>query len=488
MTFTLQEFFPAAPEIFLATMIGLILVVDAFLSERYQIFTYHLSQLTIVGLAILVLIVRPDQPQPVLRFHDTFINDALATILKLSIAVVTFVVFVYSKPYLRDRDLFKGEYFILSLTAVLGMLVLVSAHSLLTVYLGLELLSLSLYAMVGLHRDSITASEVAIKYFVLGALASGMLLYGMSLLYGITGTLDLAGIAHYLTERTAENPIASNLNPALILGLVFTLIGIAFKLGAAPFHMWIPDVYQGSPTSVTLFIGSAPKIAAFAMLIRLLVDALIELKDEWIQILVILAILSMAIGNIIAISQTNLKRMLAYSTIAHAGFLLLGIIAGTKAGFAASMFYVIVYAVMAAGGFGMIILLSRAGTEADRLDDFKGLNDRNPWYAFLMLILMLSMAGVPPFLGFWAKWLVLRELVDANMVWLAVVAVCFAIIGLFYYLRVVRLMYFDAPQEQTHIQAQAGMRIMISVNALVILGLGLYPSALMTICTGVFSS
>nr|VFK36851.1 MAG: NADH dehydrogenase subunit N [Candidatus Kentron sp. SD]VFK40666.1 MAG: NADH dehydrogenase subunit N [Candidatus Kentron sp. SD]VFK78000.1 MAG: NADH dehydrogenase subunit N [Candidatus Kentron sp. SD] len=488
MTLTMQDFFPILPEIFLLAMIALILVVDVFLPEHYRIFTYQLSQVTLVGVAALVLVVQPEQP--VLGFHDTFVNDSLATLLKTCIVLVTFFVFVYSKPYLRDRNLFNGEYFILGLMAVLGMLILVSAHSLLTVYLGLELLSLSLYAMVGLHRESAAASEAAMKYFVLGALASGMLLYGMSLLYGVTGTLDLAGIARYPIGGTGEDLLGQSFagsDLVLTVGLIFVLVGIAFKLGAAPFHMWVPDVYQGAPTAVTLFIGTAPKIAAFAMLMRLLVDGLIGLQGDWVRMLIILAVLSMAIGNIVAISQTNLKRMLAYSTIAHAGFLLLGVIAGTKAGFSASVFYVLVYTLMAAGGFGMIILLSRAGAESDQLDDFKGLNERSPWYAFLMLILMLSMAGVPPFLGFWAKWSVLREIVAVDMAWLAVVAVCFAVIGLFYYLRVVRLMYFNAPHDRTPIQPEMGMRVMLGTNALAILALGLYPGALMTVCVAVIS-
>nr|VFK28756.1 MAG: NADH dehydrogenase subunit N [Candidatus Kentron sp. MB]VFK33307.1 MAG: NADH dehydrogenase subunit N [Candidatus Kentron sp. MB]VFK76096.1 MAG: NADH dehydrogenase subunit N [Candidatus Kentron sp. MB] len=481
----MQDFFPILPEIFLLTMIALILVVDAFLPEHYRLFTYQISQATLVGVATLVLMVRPEQS--VLLFQDTFINDPLASLLKVFIVLVAFFVFAYSKPYLQARNLFKGEFFILGLMAILGMLILVSAHSLLTVYLGLELLSLSLYAMVGLHRESVTASEAAMKYFILGALASGMLLYGMSLLYGVTGTLDLTGIADYVASGDTVGQGFSGLYSVLIIGLIFVLVGIAFKLGVAPFHMWVPDVYQGAPTAVTLFIGTAPKIAAFAMLIRLLVDGLSGLQSDWTQMLVILAILSMAIGNIIAISQTNLKRMLAYSTIAHAGFLLLGIIAGTEAGFSASVFYVLVYTMMAAGGFGMIILLSRAGVESDRLDDFRGLNERSPWYAFLMLILMLSMAGIPPFLGFWAKWSVLRELVNADMVWLAVVAVCFAFIGLFYYLRVVRLMYFETPYDRTPVQPEIGMRVMINVNALAILILGLYPNALMMVCNTVLS-
>ena len=363
----------------------------------------------------------------------------------------------------------------LGLFATLGMMVLVSAGSLLTVYLGLELLSLCLYAMVALNRDSSRAAEAAMKYFVLGALASGMLLYGMSLLYGATGTLDLAEIRQHLT---------SGGEPALIvvLALVFVVIGIAFKLGAVPFHMWVPDVYEGAATSVTMFIGTAPKIAAFGMLMRLLVDGLPTLHGDWSSMLMILAILSMAIGNVAAIAQRNLKRMLAYSTISHVGFLFLGIIAGTQAGYAASMFYVIIYALMGLGSFGMIIVLGRAGYEADTLDDFRGLNDRSPWLAFLMLVLMMSMAGVPPFVGFWAKWSVLREVVAADHAWLAAVAVLFAVIGLFYYLRVVRLMYFERADDPAPVVASADAKFMISTNALLILGLGVYPGALLALC------
>ena len=473
MPFETPNFLPAVPEIFLLGMITVILVVDVFMPERYRAFTYQMAQASLVGMAILAWMLYP--AEPVRSFNDTFVSDPMSTVLKMFMALVTFFVFLYSKRYLQDRNLFKGEYFILGLFAVLGMMVLASAHSLLTVYLGLELLSLSLYAMVALHRDSLSASEAAMKYFVLGALASGMLLYGMSLIYGVTGTLDLPGISRHIGQQPGQSM-------ALVLGLVFMLVGVAFKLGAAPFHMWVPDVYEGAPTCVTLFIGTAPKLAAFAMLMRLLVDGLSPLQGDWIQMLVILAVLSMAVGNIIAIAQSNLKRMLAYSTIAHAGFLFLGIIAGTPAGYAASMFYVIVYALMAMGGFGMIILLSRAGFEADRLEDFKGLNERSPWYAFLMLILMLSMAGVPPFLGFWAKWSVLRELVAADMVWLAVLAVFFAIIGLFYYLRVVRLMYFEEPEDRAPIQPEGDMHVMMSANALAILALGVYPSGLMALC------
>lgn len=473
MEFQLPNFIPAAPEIFVLAMACLALVVDVSIPERYRLFTYQLSQATLVGAGVMAILLYPETP--VVSFNGTFVSDAMGTVLKVFIFLVTYFVFFYSKQYLQDRNLFKGEYYVLGLFAVLGMMVLVSAHSLLTVYLGLELLSLSLYAMVAMHRDSRDASEAAMKYFVLGALASGMLLYGISMIYGATGTLDLAEIAQAVARQEARDTI-------LVFGLVFVIVGLAFKLGAVPFHMWLPDVYQGAPTSVTLFISTAPKLAAFAMAMRLLVEGLPSLQADWQQMLIILSVLSMGVGNIIAIAQTNLKRMLAYSTIAHVGFLLLGIVAGTQAGYAASMFYTIVYALMSMGGFGMIILLSRTGFEADRLEDFKGLNERSPWFALMMMIFMFSMAGVPPFLGFWAKWSVLREVVAADMVWLAVVAILFSVIGAFYYLRIVRLMYFEKPEESNPMAAQKDMQVMISANGLAILGLGIYPSGLMAIC------
>jgi NADH-quinone oxidoreductase subunit N len=473
MEFVIPEFMPAAPEMFVLGVACLILVLDVYLPERYRPFTYHLSQATLIGAAVMCIALYPSVPE--VTFHGTFVSDAMSAVLKIFILLVSYFAFFYMRTYLLERNLLKGEYFVLGLFAVLGMMVLVSAHSLLTVYLGLELLSLCLYSLVALNRDSISGSEAAMKYFVLGALASGMLLYGMSLIYGVTGTLDLSQIRGFIDADQGGNVI-------LVLGLVFVLVGIAFKLGAVPFHMWVPDVYEGAPTPVTLFISSAPKMAAFGMLMRLLVDGLPGLREDWTGMLAILAVLSMGIGNIVAIAQRNLKRMLAYSTIAHVGFLFLGIVAGTASGYAASMFYIITYALMSMGGFGMIIWLGRSGFEADRLDDFKGLNDRNPWFAFLMLILMLSMAGVPPFVGFWAKWSVLREVVAAGSTWLAVVGVSFAIIGLFYYLRVVRLMYFEKPDEPLPVVSSSEMRVMMSTNALAILALGVYPSALLALC------
>lgn len=482
MNFEMPNFVPALPEMFVLVMACAILIIDLFLTERSRIITYVLCQFTLLGAALLTLGLHSDQP--VLTFNDTFINDTMGNVLKLSIYLVTAVVFLYSRDYLRSRDLYKGEYFVLGLFAVLGMMIMVSAHNLLTIYLGLELLSLSLYAMVAMQRDSAVASEAAMKYFILGALASGLLLYGMSLLYGATGSLDIAQISASVAKNNAAG--ASN-NIVLIFALVFVLIGMVFKLGTAPFHMWIPDVYHGAPTSVTLFIASAPKIAAFAILMRLLVDGLGDLHAQWQDMVAILAVLSMAVGNIIAIAQSNLKRMLAYSTISHVGFLLLGILSGTQVGYSAAMFYIIIYALMGIGGFGMIILLSRAGFEADKLDDFKGLNNRSPWFAFIMLILMFSMAGVPPTVGFYAKLSVLQAVVEADMVWLAIVAVVFSVIGAFYYLRIVKLMYFDKPEDATPLAPSFDMQVIMSANGLAVLGLGIFPGALLALCAKALS-
>jgi NADH-quinone oxidoreductase subunit N len=451
-----------------------------YLPEKLRNLTYQLTQGTLIGALLLVISTYPSSP--VLAMNNMFVNDAMAALLKIAILAIVFVVFLYSRSYLQIRNILKGEYFVLGLFATLGMLVMVSAHSLLTIYLGLELMSLSLYAMVAMHRDSSQAAEAAMKYFVLGALASGMLLYGMSILYGMTGSLDLATIATDISNASADK------HTALAFGLVFIIIGLAFKLGAVPFHMWIPDVYQGAPTAITLFISSAPKIAAFAILMRLLVDGLESLYLDWQNILILLSILSMATGNIIAIAQTNIKRMLAYSTISHVGFLMLGILSANQAGYAASLFYVITYSLMGLGGFGMILLLSRAGFEADRIEDFKGLNERNSWYALIMLILMLSMAGVPPLLGFWAKWSVLNQVIQAGFVWLAVLAVLFAVIGAFYYLRIIKLMYFDKSEDNTPIEANTDMKVALSLNGIVILFLGLMPDTLMAECLKVLGA
>jgi len=477
MSFEIPNMTPAIPEVFLLGMACTILIVDLFLTDRSRIVTYLLSQLALLGTMFLTL--NSMSTETVLTFSNTFIRDPMSDVLKVAIYIATFITFMYAKDYLRDRGIFKGEFYVLGLFAALGMMILVSAHNFLTVYLGLELLSLSLYAMVAMQRDSILASEAAMKYFVLGAIASGMLLYGISIIYGLTGTLDLGEVAVKIT--------ALDQGVLLAFGLVFMIVGIAFKLGAVPFHMWVPDVYHGAPTAVTLFIGSAPKIAAFAMLMRLLVDGLIGLHAQWEGILIILAVLSMGIGNLLAIAQGNIKRMLAYSTISHVGFLILGALTGTQSGFASSMFYTLVYVLMSLGGFGMVMLLSRKGFEAENLDDYKGLNARSPWYAFMMLILMFSMAGVPPFLGFWAKLVVLQEVIAADMMWLAIVGVVFSVIGAFYYLRIIKLMYFDQPEDTAPLVSSLDTRLMLSLNSLAVLGLGLFPGGLLAVCQAAFA-
>lgn len=475
MNFEMPDFMAIVPEIFVLSMACLVLVVDVFLSDAKRVVTYALAQLTLVGALVLTLWL--DHGLTVVTFGGTFVTDSMAVLLKTFIYIVTFGVFVYSRGYLQARDLFKGEFYVLGLFGVLGMMIMVSAHSFLTIYLGLELLSLSLYAMVAFNRDSYVASEAAMKYFVLGALASGMLLYGMSILYGVTASLDIGTVSDYVASHQVVHDLP------LLLALSFVVLGVAFKLGAVPFHMWIPDVYHGAPTPVTVYIGSAPKIAAFAMVMRLLAEGLGGLHADWGQMLTVLAVLSLAVGNIIAIAQSNIKRMLAYSTISHVGFLLLGILAGTQTGYAAAMFYTITYAITATAGFGMIILLSRAGFEADNLDDFKGLNDRSPWFALMMLIVMFSMAGVPPTVGFYAKLLVLQAVIDVHMTWLAVVAVAFSIIGAFYYLRVVKLMYFDKAETTEPLTPHFDMSVTLSANSLAVLALGILPGGLVALCT-----
>lgn len=473
MNFSLADLAPLLPEIFLLAMLSLILIVDVMLKDQQRFITYVLSLLTLVGCAWLTF--KGLNAEPVYVMSSMFVDDAMADVLKLALYLAVAVMLVYSRSYLQHRGLYKGEFYVLTLFATLGMMVMISASHFLTLYLGLELLSLSLYAMVALNRDSPVATEAAMKYFVLGAIASGMLLYGMSMVYGSTGSLLLSDVSVALQEGIGQKI-------PLVFGIVFIVAGLAFKLGAVPFHMWVPDVYQGAPTPVTLFISSAPKLAAFAFTIRLLVQGLEVLHTDWRDMLILLAVLSMAVGNVTAIAQTNLKRMLAYSTISHMGFLLLGILAGSQNGYSAAMFYSVVYALMSLGGFGMILLLSRQGFESEELDDLKGLNQRSPWAAFLMLLLMFSMAGIPPTVGFYAKLSVLQAVVEADLIWLAVAAVLFSLIGAFYYLRIVKLMYFDEPIQSAPIEVSSDMRLALSVNGLAILVLGILPGPLMNIC------
>ncbi|MDE1546936.1 NADH-quinone oxidoreductase subunit NuoN [Dechloromonas agitata] len=480
--FVVPNLLPAAPEIFLVIMALAILLIDLTVKDSRRTVTFVLTQLTLIGCAAIQFATSTGEIG--YTFSNMFVDDLMSDLLKLFLYMTVIIVLFYSRGYVIDRAAMnKGEYYVLALFATLGMMVMISANHFVTIYIGLELLSLSLYAMVAMNRDSVVSTEAAMKYFVLGALASGLLLYGMSMIYGATGTLEITAIAERLYSGGVNRTV-------MVFGLVFLVAGLAFKLGVVPFHMWIPDVYHGAPTSVTLFIGSAPKLAAFAIVMRLLVNGLITLAQDWQSMLIILSVLSMAIGNLAAIAQTNFKRMLAYSAISHMGFMLLGIVTGVVGGdaryalnaYSSAMFYVIAYVLMSAGTFGMILMMSRAGFEADELEDLKGLNKRSPWFAGVMLMLMFSMAGVPFFIGFFAKFSVLQAVVAAGYIWLAIVAVLFSLIGAFYYLRVVKLMYFDAPADETPLSAGMDMRILISANGLAVAFLGLFPQVIMSLC------
>jgi NADH-quinone oxidoreductase subunit N len=463
----------ALPEVFVLTMAMVVLLVDLFLSARTRYVSYILTQVTLLGAAFIT--VWTHVPAVGYAFNGMFVDDPLSDVLKLMIYLGTSMLLVYSRSYITLRGMYRGEFFALVLFAMLGMMVMVSGQNFLTLYMGLELLSLCLYSLVALDRDNARATEAAMKYFVLGALASGMLLYGMSMIYGATGALEVSQISAALFNGAMDRSV-------LILGLVFVVAGVAFKLGAVPFQMWLPDVYHGAPTAVTLLVGSVPKFAAFAMVIRLLVQALQVLTVDWQGMLIMMAVLSIVIGNVTAIAQTNLKRMFAYSTISHIGFLLFGFLSGSMNGFISSMFYVSAYVLMTLGGFGMILLLSRKGFEAENLEDLKGLNQRSPWYAFLMMLLMFSMAGVPPTLGFYAKFVVLQAALQAGFVALAIFAVLMAAVGAFYYLRIVKLMYFDEPQDTTPLVVQPDVALVFGVNGLAMLVLGLMPQRLMELC------
>ena len=446
-----SDFVTALPEVGLLCVACLVLLVEAY--SRSKAIAYAL---TLVGLLLTaVLVVYSAAGQPTVAFNGLYIDDPMGEVLALLTCFSAIVAVVYSRQFLDDRNMLSGDYLGLLLFAVLGMLVMISAGNFLSLYLGLELLSLSLYAMVALARDSVRASEAAMKYFVLGALASGLLLYGMSLLYGLTGSLELSKISEAVNLGVKSEAV-------LAFGLVFVIAGLGVKLGAAPFHMWAPDVYQGAPAAVTRFGGHAPqpgpvpKLAAFAFAMRLLAGGLQPAHGDWQQMLAVMAVASLAVGNLAAIMQTNIKRMLAYSTISHMGFLLLGIMTGSLPGYSSAMFYAVTYVLMSLGGFGMVAYLSRAGFEAERLDDFRGLNARHPWLAAIMAAVMLSMAGLPPFVGFYAKLMVLQALVSAGWIALAVAAVIFSLFGAFYYLRVVKLMYFDAPAADVGTVRHAG--------------------------------
>lgn len=474
MNFVIPSFAPAMPEIVLLVLASLLLVADTIWSKRYEFATYYATQaiLVVVG----YLIFESFATEQVITFSGSFVRDTFGDVLKLFIVLISIGIFLFSKEYLLQKKFYKGEYFTLGLFGVLGMFVMVSAYNLITMYLGLEIMSLAIYALVAMRKDNQFALEAAMKYFVLGALATGMLLYGFSMLYGATGEIQFSKMAQVIASGKADDVVLS-------FGVVFVVIGLAFKLGAVPFHMWVPDVYHGAPTAVTLFMGTSPKLAAFAMLYRVLIEGLPGLVQDWQTLIIIITVLSLAVGAIVTLVQDNLKRLLAYSGIGHVGFMLLGIVAATPDGYSAAMFYIIVYSITGVAGFGMIVALARTGNAFDKVSDFKGMNKRNPWLALMMLFVMFSMAGIPPFIGFYAKVTVIQEAVRSGFVWLAVYAVVTAVISAFYYLKVVKTMYFDEPDDNTRAEpVSRQLNWAVSFVSVALLILGLMPSSLITLC------
>ncbi len=480
MNFVIPDFYPAAAELFVVAMSFVILMVGTFAANSKGI-VYYLTQFTLLGAAGLTAALMDGQVN--FTFSNMYVDDLMGDFLKLMVCFSVAVVLLYSRKYMSDRKIESTEYYMLVVFSTLGMMVMVAANHFLTLYLGLELLSLSLYAMVALQRDSARSTEAAMKYFVLGSLASGLLLYGISMLYGATGTLEISGVAQAIYHQAGNKTV-------LMFGLVFVVSGLAFKLGVVPFHMWVPDVYHGAPTSITLMIASAPKLAAFGMAMRLLVNGLFELADQWQSMLMFLGVLSIVLGNLAAIAQSNIKRMLGYSGISHMGFVLLGLMSGVVGGdrhfalnaYSSSMFYVVSYVVMSLGSFGVLLILSRVGFDAETLDDLKGLNKRSSWVAGVMATVMFSMAGIPFFVGFFAKFSVLQAVVAAGYLWIAILAVLMSLVGAFYYLRVVKVMFFDEPVEVIPLSAPADMKVLLLFNGLAIALIGLFPQWLMSFC------
>jgi len=472
----------ALPEIVLLAAICCVVLIEALVKSPRKPSPLTLALLAMAVPAVL-LIGQVGLSETVYAFNGLYIADPLAVMLKLCAFIAVAACLIYAKRYLADRDIPESEFHLLALLSLLGQMVMMSAGNLLVIYLGLELMSLSLYAMIALRRDDSVATEAAMKYFVLGALASGFLLYGMSMVYGGAGSLDLVEITRRFDAGLA-NPLVFS------FGVVFIVAGLAFKLGAVPFHMWLPDVYEGAPTAATLLIASAPKLAAFAIAFRLLVEGLAGIAHDWQVMFLVLAVGSLVFGNVVAIAQTNLKRMLAWSTIAQIGFVLLGFLSGVIDGdtgavptaWGASLFYVIAYVLTTLGTFGLIQLLARSGFECDRIADLKGLHTRSPWMALAMLLMMFSLAGIPPMVGFYAKVAVLTAAVEAGLVWLAVLAVMFSLVGAFYYLRVVKVMYFDAVEDDGEIVAGGGARATLALNGAAVLLLGIVPGPLMALC------
>lgn len=464
---------PILPEVVLLVAACVVLVVDLFLPDDKRAVGYWLTQAALLGTAWLV--VATASQDPVRAFNGMVVDDMVADLLIFFCLLVVSLSLFYGRHYLDARGLFRGETFVLLMFAALGMMVMIAANHFLTLYLGLELMSLSTYALVAMYRQQPAPAEAGMKYFVLGAMASGLFLYGVSMIYGATGVLDIDAVMQATLAGAGNRTL-------IVFGLVFVLSGIAFKLGAVPYHMWLPDVYHGAPTPITLVIGTATKLAAFALALRVLARALAGIEFDWQGMVMVLSLLSMVLGNVIAIAQVNIKRMLAYSTIANMGYMLLGFVAADPAGLSAALFYAITYVLTSLVSFGIVLLLSREGFEADTLDDYRGLNQRSPWWAFMMLLAMFSLAGVPPTVGFYAKFAVFEAVVNAQLVWLAVIAVLTSVIGAFYYLRVVKLMYFDEPVDRAPIEAHGDARALLSVNGLALLVLGILPQPLMGLC------
>lgn len=474
-----MDFLPAAPEMTLLGLICVVLIADLFVDDDKRVVTFWL---TMVSLAVTFWVLLTTAPaETTVVFHGAYVSDAMSQAMKLAIVGFVAVVFLYSRDYLRSNDLHKGEFYVLGLFGLLGMMIMVSAQNMLSMYLGLETLALSQYALVAFDRNNSNSAEAAMKYFVLGAIASGALLYGISWVYGVTGTLEFAAMAGAIAADPAMNSLP------LWFGLAFLVVGIAFKFGAVPFHMWLPDVYEGARSPVTLYIASAPKVAALALLLRILVDGLGVVHDTWADMIMVLAVLSLLVGNVVAIAQSNIKRMLGYSTIAHVGFILLAVFCGSPKGNAAALFYTLTYVVATLGAFGIIILLSRRGYDAELLSDFKGLNQRSPWTAFMMMLIMLSLAGIPPLVGFFGKLNVIDAVLSSGYTGLAILMVLASVVGAYYYLRVIWYMYFEENEDQAVLQAATDTRVVLSLNAVAVLALGVVPGWLWALCVSVLS-
>ncbi len=470
----LMDYLVAAPEMTLLGLLCVVLVADLFIDDENRMLTFWITMLCLAGTMAVLVWTMPTARTVI--FSGSYVSDGLSQILKISAVIFVAVSFLYSRDYLRANDLHKGEFYLLGLFGLLGMMIMMSANSLLTMYLGLETMSLSLYALVAIDRNNVTCAEAAMKYFILGAIASGALLYGISWIYGVTGSL----LFHEIAAAIGSDPSLNSL--PLWFGLAFLIVGIAFKFGAVPFHMWLPDVYHGARTPVTLYLAAAPKLAALALILRVLVDGLGGLHETWAAMIMVIAVLSLLLGNVVAIVQTNIKRLLGYSTIGHVGFILLAIFCGTGEGNAAALFYTLTYVVATAGAFGIVILLSRRGYDAELLTDFKGLNTRSPWFALMMLFLMFSLAGVPPFVGFFGKLNVISVVLDSGYPGLAVLMVLATVVGAYYYLKVIWYMYFEESEDKAVLQAGTDTKFVLSVNSIAVLALGIMPGWLLALC------